>query len=142
MTICMHTYIYMYIYICVYIYTCAMIHCAMMHVRIHARMHVYMRVYMSNPFAHAHNAHACRMLADYQQRSAYARAASVRATAWGGHTRKDGVRLASSRARNAKKSAASSGVIRPATSSRFHFPSLPFPVAPFHNYIMFVNILL
>ena len=101
-------------------------------------------VYMSNPFAHAHNAHKLldRMLADYQQRSAYARAASVRATAWGGHTRKDGVRLASSRARNAKKSAASSGVIRPATSSRFHFPSLPFPVAPFHNYIMFVNILL
>ena len=55
-----------------------MINCAMIHVRIHARMHVYMRVYMSNPFAHAHNAHACRMLADYQQRSAYARAASVR----------------------------------------------------------------
>ena len=57
-----------------------MIHCAMMHVRIHARMHVYMRVYMSNPFAHAHNAHKLldRMLADYQQRSAYVCTCGVR----------------------------------------------------------------
>ena len=83
---------------------CAMIHCAMVHVRIHARTHVYTRVYMSNPFAHAHNAHKLldRMPADYKGwRMHVRRPFAAHATAWGGHARNDGVRLASRRARNA-----------------------------------------